>query len=277
VAGTKITSNKRSPRVKPTTRTTIDRLPHEDLGDMVMVAGVVAVEPGVLGSQYFYIVDPTVSTTTLPGIQIYSYKKDFPKLQRGDRIEVVGELSEASGELRIKTAEAASMRVIGHVGDPTPLSVDIAAIGEPLEGSFVRVHGEVTEIKGSYMYLDDGTGEIKVYFKSATGINKKLVALGDLAEVRGLIHQTKTDYQLLPRSQKDIIKTGVTEEVVAFQQEQEKNEGKEVAEKYLTATAGGLTSILFGLFAKSKGGKIKTLLKKIWLIALLFFRRRKNK
>ena len=31
--------------------------------------------------------------------------KDFPKLEIGDRVEVVGELSESGGEARIKTTE----------------------------------------------------------------------------------------------------------------------------------------------------------------------------
>ena len=44
-------------------------------GEKVRVEGVVTVEPGKLSTQYFYIEDAT------GGIQIYSYKKDFPAIQ----------------------------------------------------------------------------------------------------------------------------------------------------------------------------------------------------
>jgi hypothetical protein len=47
-----------------------------------------------------------------------------------------------------------------------------------------------------------------------------------------------------------------------------------VAEKYLTATAGGLTSILFGLFLRNKKTHILAGLKKISGVGLSFIRRK---
>ncbi|MBU4370134.1 hypothetical protein KKG58_05285, partial [Patescibacteria group bacterium] len=44
----------------------------------VQTQGVVIVEPGILGKQFFYI----------NGIQIYSYYKDFPELAIGDEISI---------------------------------------------------------------------------------------------------------------------------------------------------------------------------------------------
>ncbi|MBU4370136.1 hypothetical protein KKG58_05295, partial [Patescibacteria group bacterium] len=55
--------------------------------------GVVIVEPGILGKQFFYI----------NGIQIYSYYKDFPELAIGDEISIKGIISQSRGEKRIKT------------------------------------------------------------------------------------------------------------------------------------------------------------------------------
>ncbi|MBT3538571.1 PKD domain-containing protein, partial [Candidatus Parcubacteria bacterium] len=78
VKGTKIT--KRSNYEKPIIKTTLNNIRNEDIGDKVQVFGVVAVEPGVLGSQYFYIVDSVVGAISTPvGVQVYMYKKDFPK------------------------------------------------------------------------------------------------------------------------------------------------------------------------------------------------------
>lgn len=106
------------------------------------------------------------------------------------------------------------------------------------------------------MYVDDGTEEIKVYFKSGAGIQKNLLQEGNIVDVSGMVHQTKTEFQLLPRSQSDITKTGVSQDFVSKVENQEKNEAQDVAEKYLTATAGGLTAIFVGLLGKTHGTRL---------------------
>jgi len=257
----------RSKYVKPVIHTTLERLRDEDIGDKVIVTGVVAVEPGVLASQYLYIVGS-------PGVQVYMYKKDWPILRVGDRVEIKGEISQAYGNTRIKLKEKSDIQIIDHPGDPQPKVAEIAEIGEPLEGYLLTVHGEITERKGSYMYVDDGTEEVKVYFKRGTGINKKIYKVGDLVEVTGLVYQSRSEFRLLPRSVEDITKTGVAENYVMLMENTEEEGKKEVAEKYLTATAGGLTSILVGLFAKARGSFALTFLKRIGVFAIGIFKRR---
>jgi RecJ-like exonuclease len=256
VKGTKI--SKKSNFVAPLIETNLFKLRNEDVGDKVKVTGIVAVEPGVFGTQFFYIIDERTnsSSTEYAGAQVYMFKKDFPKLAVGDRVEVSGELTETGGEARIKTSEKKDIVIIDHPGELLPHIVEIADIGETVEGQLVQVNGEITEIKGSYMYVDDGTEEIKVYFKSGAGIQKNLLQEGNIVRVSGLVHQTKTEFQLLPRSQNDIVKTGVSEDFVSKVETQEKNEAEDVAEKYLTATAGGLTAIFMGLVGKTHGGKL---------------------
>jgi PKD repeat protein len=255
------TTRSKSKMVKPVIRTTLTKLRSEDVGDLVTVTGTVAVLPNIFGTQYFYIVGS-------PGVQVYMHSKDFPNLAVGDVVEITGEISEASGETRVKLKEKTDIEIIEHAAIPHAISLDIAATGEEYEGWLVEVHGEITELKSSYMYVDDGTDEIKVYFKRGAGINTKIYQLGDLVKVSGIISQTKTGYRLLPRSSTDIIKTGVIEDVIVRQDAIKEESSKEVAEKYLTATAGGLTALLVGLVARTKGGWIKRI--------SLFFRRRKK-
>ena len=257
----------RSKTLKPIINTTLENLRNEDVGDKVKVTGVVAVEPGVLGTQYFYIVGS-------PGVQVYMYKKDFPNLKIGDRIEVTGEITESYGNTRVKLASRDDIKKIDHPGDPQPKVTEVAEVQEQLEGWLVEVHGEITELKGSYMYIDDGTEEVKVYFKRGAGINKQIYQVGDLVKVRGLVYQTKSEYQILPRFPEDIEKTGVAENMVVQMENTEGEDKKEVAEKYLTATAGGLTSILFGLFAKSRGSSALGFIKKLAGIGVAFVRRK---
>ena len=255
------TSNKtrsKSKMIKPIIATTLEKLRNEDIGDQITVTGTVAVVPNVFGTQYFYIVGS-------PGVQVYMHNKDFPNLAVGDVIKITGEISEASGETRVKLKEKVDITVLEHTTMPSAKAIDIAAIGEEYEGWLVEVHGEITELKSSYMYIDDGTDEVKVYFKRGAGINTKIYQLGDLIQLTGIVSQTKTGYRLLPRSSIDIVKTGVVEDVIVRQEAVKEESSKEVAEKYLTATAGGLTALLVGLLAKAHGGllaKVHVFLKK---------------
>ena len=243
----------------PIVDTTVLGIRDEDIGDRVRFRGVVAVAPGVLGSQYFYVVSDDGDV----GVQVYSYKKDFPDLAREDVVEVVGEISISSGNTRVKTKEKGDMVVVNQVDLVEIVLYDIQEVGEAVEGGLVRVQGEVTARKGSYMYVDDGTEEIKVYFKKGTGISKKIYQLGDLVEVVGIVQQTKDGYQLLPRDNKDIVKTGVAEDAIVVQERVSQKDDAEVAEKYLTATAGGLTSILIGLALRARGAMAGTFMKRL--------------
>lgn len=226
-----------------------------DIGDRIQTVGTVVVEPDVFGSQYFYMVD-AANSSTLPGVQVYMYNKDFPNLAVGDHIAVTGELSEVRGEIRVKIADQNDIETIDRTGEPDPIQVDISNIDDNVIGSFVEVHGEITEQKGSYAYIDDGTDEIKMYFKAGTNISKKQFRLGDLVIAKGIINKTADGYQLLPRQQSDITQTGVVEKADVIAQTEEKEAEQDAPEKYLTATAGGLTAILFALIIKSNAGRI---------------------
>ncbi|MFA7245084.1 MAG: lamin tail domain-containing protein [Candidatus Magasanikbacteria bacterium] len=259
VKSVKIVKSK-SNSVKAVINTSLEKIRDEDLGDMISVTGTVAVEPGIMGTQIFYIVSENA------GVQIYMFSKDFPDLKRGDKIEVMGEITETSGETRIKLKEKNDIKKLGHSELPIGRVLELEDVGEQYEGSLILVSGEITEIKSSYMYVDDGTEEIKVYFKRGAGIKKDIFEEGNLVSITGLLHQTKTEYQLLPRDQNDIIKTGVSEDLVTKKEKAKEQDNADIVEKYLTATAGGFTAILFGLFLKSNGenifSKIKKLIKK---------------
>jgi len=166
------------------------------VGDQVCTRGVVAVEPGVLGSQIFYLAGS--------GIQVYSYKKDFPQLAVGDYVEVIGEISEAGGERRIKTVSAADIKVLERQECPEPHQLEISEIGESCEGFLIKLSGTVLEKNGSNIYIDDGTGETKIYINKNTGIDISQIDEGDLLSVIGIVSETKTGYRILPRQQSDL-------------------------------------------------------------------------
>jgi len=169
-----------------------------DIGDIVRVKGRVSVLPGVFGSQYFYI-------SGSPGVQVYSFKKDFPDLSLGDELEVTGELTEVRGERRIKTS---SIEDILKTGTSTPLAASEAEIVNLVDfdsGWLVEVSGEISESKSGSLYIDDGTDEIKVYFKKATALSGKDYPVGSLVTVRGIFIESESEYKLLPRGKEDIL------------------------------------------------------------------------
>ncbi|MDP2736166.1 MAG: lamin tail domain-containing protein, partial [bacterium] len=132
--------------------TDLEKVREMEIGSLVKVKGTVAVEPGILGVQIFYIVGS-------PGIQIYNYKKDFPALRIGDYIEVTGELAQTQGELRIKTKDKNDINLIEYKAPPAALAIKAEEVNEENIGQLITVTGEITDKKSTSLYVDDGSDE----------------------------------------------------------------------------------------------------------------------
>ena len=243
----------------------LDKMSEVGTGDRVKVSGVVAVLPNVFGSQYFYI------ASGLNGVQIYMNSKKFPELKIGDVVEVSGEISEPYGEKRVKVKNTTDIKILKNQGEPAPAELTTIDLSESL-GALVKIKGEVTEMKSTHLFIDDGEGEVKVVFKSGANITKGGLQIGDLVEVSGVVGQSSSGIQLLPRKMVDIVKTGhIEEDLLASSEHADKNK---TTETYLTATAGGLTSILISLAAKARGKVAVGLLKRVGGLAMLVVRRK---
>ncbi|MFA6422742.1 MAG: lamin tail domain-containing protein [Candidatus Buchananbacteria bacterium] len=170
------------------------------IGQKIITRGIVSVPPGILGSQIFY----------LNGIQIYCNKKDFPNLAPGDLVEINGEISQASGEKRIKITGKDNIKIISHDNALEIKTLSASEISDELIGSLVKIKGTVLDIKGSYIYIDDGESEAKIYIKASTGINIKDLNLkeGDVVEIVGIVSISPTGLRILPRAITDITKQG---------------------------------------------------------------------
>ncbi|MBU4455697.1 hypothetical protein KJ586_04275, partial [Patescibacteria group bacterium] len=235
--------------------TTLEKINEFEAGDLIKVKGTVAVEPGILGSQYFYIVGS-------PGIQVYNYKKEFPGLRVGDYVEVSGELSAGAGEPRLKTKQADDIKILAHREPPAANELTCEKINDDYVGQLARVTGEVTGRKSSIVYLDDGTDEIIVYIKKATGINPASIKEGEKIAVTGLIGRTSSGVRIMPRSADDIVKKDVESaeaagqvlgEIMAGDEwEVAKRDKKLELFKYLLLVAGGAIMALAGLLIKIK-------------------------
>jgi len=193
-------------------------------GEKILTRGIVAVLPGVFGAQYFYIVSG--APTPLPdnfspeaeavggeagkltncGIQVYNYKKEFPDLKIGDIVAVRGEVTEISGEKRIKTSLPGDMKIIQTGSPPEPAGVTGNGIEETAAGSLVKIAGLVTERKGYQFYIDDGENEAIGYVKKGTGITTAEITEGDEIELTGILIRNDSGARIFPRSPDDLVK-----------------------------------------------------------------------
>lgn len=215
--------------------------------DVTSVRGVVTALPGTLGSQFFYIADGQA------GLQIYQYKKDFPELKIGDEIEARGAISLSGNIKRLRLANKKVVDILSTKNAANPLFVELGELDEAQTGNLIKIKGEVTEIKSNFMYVDDGTAEAVVYFKRGSAIDRKKILEGEKVEVTGILEQAKTGLQLWPRSQGDIVSLGPSEDLLKKQQLAAGVKESDTAEKYLTATAGGLTTLLLGFLVRVRG------------------------
>lgn len=191
-ATTKVTKNSSS-----IVDVSLDQVRQLENGSRVKVSGVVSVAPGVLGAQIFYLAGS--------GIQIYSYNKTFPELKIGDRIEVVGELSESGGESRIKISSIEDIKILGSGDLPTPHKISTADVGEEYEGSLVMIEGDILEKKSRNIFIDDGSGaEAKGYIRNHIAIEDLGIKEGDRIRLIGIVSQTSSGYRVLPRFPQDI-------------------------------------------------------------------------
>lgn len=179
----------------------------------VLIEGIVTVLPNILSSSYFYLQDET------SGIQIYFSKKDFPNLEKGQKIQLKGNLSEAYQEKRIKIYEKEDIKILGKENLPEPIFLKTGEIKEEYEGKFVKTKGTITKTSGNIFYLDDGTGNIKIYLKKETKIQKPKMKKGDLGEVSGILSQYKDTYRILPFLDGDIKVIKAKEEEVVEKEE----------------------------------------------------------
>ena len=154
--------------------------------------GVVIALPDTFGSQIMYI----------DGLQLYQYQGEFPDLQIGDVIEVVGTPSKAHGESRLKIADADAITVVGNE------SVTAASIvlkeTESYLGRLVEVTGKVTERSAGRFTLEKDGVRILVIVKEGTGISLSSITLGAELKVTGVVATYDGTVRLMPRSSTDI-------------------------------------------------------------------------
>lgn len=174
----------------------LNEVREEEKDSWVSVEGVVSAPPGVLGEQVIYLAGS--------GIQVYFSKGSWPKLELGSRVKLTAQVGMAYGETRLKLAEAKDITVMKVEAPPEPHVVETGEVDADKEGWLVTVAGEVVETDGDTFYVDDGSGEVKIFIKETTGIDKPAMKKGVKVTITGVVSHTTSGYRVLPRFQDDV-------------------------------------------------------------------------
>lgn len=236
-------------------------------GDSVIIQGTVNVQPGIFGTQFFYVQDET------SGIQVYSSQKEFPEIAVGDTVQVSGKLSEANGEVKINITDAADIVVNGHIEELT--AIEVTDYTESQLGMLVKIAGEVTEKSGSTIVFDTGWN---VYIKRSTGLSTTTFTEGEHIGVVGVLTASDDGIRILPRGEVDVTK--ITSEVAERNTETKANSFIPAANASTSATGDNIFSsatkqknlpgywwvvlllgICISLVAASRSQKLNTLLR----------------
>ncbi len=168
----------------------------------IKTSGIVSTPPGIFSDKAFYI--------SGSGIQVYSYEDEIPNLNVGDEIEIIGKISEIGGEKRILIDKSEDVKIISSDNLVESKIISTGNINEAFEGCLITVEGKVARTKNDVFYLDDGSGEVKIYIKPQTGIIKPKIEKGDWMVITGQVSQTSSGYRILPRFQGDVKLSRVT-------------------------------------------------------------------
>lgn len=168
------------------------------IGSWLSVSGTVTALPEQIAKQIFYIAGDDCW-------QIYSYRRDFPKLQLGDQVRISGQVENVKGEKRLKTSKLADIKVLGAGRPAAPAELRCRQIGAAQLSKLVRVSGELTKKTATLWYVDDDSGEIAVYLTKTIADAFSRVAEGEQLAVVGLVTPASAGVRLVPRSVADII------------------------------------------------------------------------
>jgi hypothetical protein len=175
------------------------------LGTVVTVEGSVTTPSGDFASSFF---DEGFAVQDKTG-GIYVSMADNLGLKVRQRARVTGTLADSGGLLILVPASDSDVTVRGRTGEVEPLFVATGSIGEATEGKIVEVVGRidqpvVSDLPFGYkIFVDDGTGEIRVFVNLETGIDVSQFHEGQRGRVIGFSGQFE-DYEIDPRFPSDI-------------------------------------------------------------------------
>jgi hypothetical protein len=172
-------------------------------GAWATISGRVTVPAPLFGRRYLYIQDET------GGIALYLGRGDWPVLEPGQRVTVLGYQRVQSGQIQLYVRN----RSLTWFDPPDGLTI-APRLGAPIGGETVAqlltLVGRVVRLESQAFWLDTGAATVRVFFPSSTGLRRPKVTRGQVWSVTGVLVEmaaTRTraaGYQLQPRFASDL-------------------------------------------------------------------------
>jgi hypothetical protein len=178
---------------------------HLPLGTVVTVEGSVTVPSGAFSSSSF---DEGFAIQDHTGGIYVSVPTDLG-LVVGQRARVTGQLVDSFGLLTLVPADTREVEVRDHGRRVKPLWVRTGSVGPANQGLLVHVVGTISQPVepdppfGDKVTVDDGSGPIRIFVNTSTGIDVGGLAQGQLLSVIGF-SSAFNDPEIDPRFQNDL-------------------------------------------------------------------------
>ncbi len=171
-------------------------------GEEVCTTGTASVDPNIFSEKYIYLQDNE------EGIMFYSSQNQLENLKIGHLVKACGKIGESYQEKKLNLDKDITIETLDKSS-----SVKVATIktgsSDKSVGNLVISEGTITKQSGSTLYIDDGSGELKVSILKNTKIVKPKLKKGDKIKLAGIINRTSSGTRLLPRYQSDINPNGL--------------------------------------------------------------------
>jgi len=175
---------------------------------LVEMIGVVTLPPGVAGKRLLYVADYDAQTKTADaaaGIGVYMTVGTPPKLGVGDVVTVRGKLGITAGERQLKVGRDGSIAVVSRGATILSEPATVADLTPESVGSFVSLSGTVVKSSGKLVTLDDGTGEVVVWFPSSGVVPKPTLKQGQQLAVVGVVRLASDgSVRVMPRDAAEV-------------------------------------------------------------------------
>lgn len=162
-------------------------------GRLVRVEGIATAR---VGSNSIYIQDDTA------GIILSEYKSGHLDVNVGDKVEVIGKISEFYGNSQIQPASSSDVKVIqAAAGVPAAKVITADQATESVEGQLVTIKNVALAAKDSKgnVVLTDSTGSMKMYYQGA------FYAEENHESITGVINYHYNEYKIIPRGVEDFV------------------------------------------------------------------------
>jgi predicted extracellular nuclease len=158
------------------------------LGSYLGVQGVVVVPPGTFGDSIYLRANDDGSAQPL-GLRVYLASRNWPNgIQFGSGVTVYGELREYLGERELYVFNVADVQLQApRLPLPSPLLLLSHQLQPAQVGSWGYLVGRVTRVSDFTVTLNDGVGELRVFFGDNSAGKPSTVKIGQIFQATGML------------------------------------------------------------------------------------------